>query len=119
MAGHRIPTRTSWEPFGTTARVTANSYVVEHLGMLVDDGVEESNWSFALLQPLLVQQVDDTGKDWGRCRSATNTVGLVEPDSRELETEGGDIREGSTRRVEGLLGVLLWRVLLEILVDGL
>jgi hypothetical protein len=119
MTGHWIPTGTSWEPFGTTAWVTTNSYVVEHLGMLVDDGVEESNWSFALLQPLLVQQVDDTGKDWGRCRSATNTVGLVEPDSRELETEGGDIREGSTRRVEGLLGVLLWRVLLEILVDGL
>ena len=119
MTGHRIPTGASWEPFRTTARVTANSYVVEHLGMLVDDGVEESNWSLALLQPLLVQQVNDTGEDRGRCRSATDTVCFVKPDSRELETEGGDIGECSTRRVEGLLGVLLWRVLFEILVDRL
>lgn len=117
MTGHRIPTGTCWEPFGTTARVAANSHVVEHFGMLVDDGVQESDWTLALLQPLLVQQIDDTGKDRGRCQSTTNTVGLIEPHSRKLETKGRDIWEGSTRRVEGLFGVLLWRVFSKILVD--
>ena len=119
MASNRIPTGTSWESIGTTTRVTANSHVVEHLRMLVDNGVQESDRSLALLQSLLVQQVDDTGKYRGRCRSATNTVGFVEPYSRELETEGGDIGECSTGRVECLLGVLLWRVLFEILIDRL
>ena len=61
-----IPPWARREAFGPTTRVTSDRNIVEHFRVLVDNGIQEADRSFAGCQPLLVQHVDDAGEDWRR-----------------------------------------------------
>ncbi len=100
MASNRIPSRAGRETVSAAARIVADSDIVEHIWVLVDDGVEEANGSLAALQALLVEQIDNGSEDGGRGRGTADTVCLVIPDGSQLETESRDIGEGTARRVE-------------------
>jgi hypothetical protein len=67
--------------------------------------VQEPNWAFTLLQPLLVQQVDDACENGCGRRRATYTAGLVEINSREVEAKGGDVGKCASGGVEDLFAV--------------
>ena len=56
---HRIPARCGREALGPTTWIRAMSDVVEHLRMLVDRRIEETDRALALRQSLLVDERDD------------------------------------------------------------
>jgi len=119
VASDRVPARTGWKALTTAARVPSNRHIVEHLRVLVDDRVQEPNRSFTLLKSLLVQQIDDAGEYGSGCRRSANSVSLVEPYGRELETQCRDVGVSTAGGVEDRLVVFLGRVLVEVLFNCL
>lgn len=119
VASDRVPARTGRKALSTAARVPSNRHIVEHLWVLVDDRVQEPYRALALLQSLLIQQIDDAGEDGSRCRRSTNTVGPIEPYCRELESQRRDVGVGTAGGVEDRLVVFLGRVLVEVLLNCL
>jgi hypothetical protein len=116
-AGNGIPLGTRREALSAAARIRADGDIIEHAWVLIDCGVQKPNRAFARGHALLVEQVDDAGKDGRRGRRAANAARLVEVHGREVEAQRGHVRVGAAGGVEDGLAVRR-RVFLEVLGHG-
>lgn len=126
----RVPAVDSLEPFRPTARVCAVIDVVQGTRVLIQHGIDESQWPLASSKALLHDPVDQRREDGAGCRGASRSFIIAPDNNGDVITVSGYVRNASSIavvytaigsvEVAAVVVVRVGRVVvLEVGVDGL
>lgn len=92
----RIPTVDSFEPLRPAARVRAVLDIIKSIRVLIQHGIDESQWPLASSEALLHDPIDQRREDRAGCRGASGSFKIARDKNGDIITISGYVGNASS-----------------------